>query len=79
MRLTSNIVRQSAVRYTKVLTILLLLAPACAPAQEEAPSVTYADMILVEGNPLSDVSVLVDYDENIKIVMKDGELFKNTL
>ena len=39
----------------------------------------YADMILVEGNPLSDVSVLVDYDETIKIVMKDGELFKNTL
>ena len=39
----------------------------------------YADMILVEGNPLEDVSVLVDYDENIKVVIKDGEIYKNTL
>jgi imidazolonepropionase-like amidohydrolase len=39
----------------------------------------YADMILVEGNPLDDVAVLVDYEANIKVVMKDGEFFKNTL
>ena len=39
----------------------------------------YADMILVEGNPLDDVAVLVDYDENIKVVIKDGEIYKNTL
>ena len=39
----------------------------------------YADMILVDGNPLEDVAVLADYDENIKVVIKDGEIFKNTL
>jgi len=39
----------------------------------------YADMILVEGDPLDDVGVLADYEENIKIVMKDGDFFKNTL
>jgi imidazolonepropionase-like amidohydrolase len=39
----------------------------------------YADMILVEGNPLKDVAVLADYDNNIKVVIKDGEIFKNTL
>ena len=39
----------------------------------------YADMILVEGNPLEDVTVLVDYDKNIKVVIKDGEIFKNSL
>lgn len=39
----------------------------------------YADMILVEGNPLEDVAVLADYDRNIKLVMKDGVMFKNTL
>ena len=37
----------------------------------------YADMILVEGNPLEDVAVLADYDQNIKLVMKDGLIFKN--
>ena len=39
----------------------------------------YADLILVDGNPLDDVAVLADYDNNIKVVMKDGEIFKNTL
>jgi imidazolonepropionase-like amidohydrolase len=39
----------------------------------------YADMILVEGDPLADVAVLADYDQNIRVVMKDGEIFRNTL
>jgi imidazolonepropionase-like amidohydrolase len=39
----------------------------------------YADMILVEGNPLEDVAVLADYDNNIKVVIKDGEIFQNNL
>jgi imidazolonepropionase-like amidohydrolase len=39
----------------------------------------YADMILVEGNPLEDVALLADYDDNIKVLIKDGEIFKNTL
>ena len=39
----------------------------------------YADMILVEGNPLEDVAVLADYDNNIKVVIKDGEIFQNSL
>ena len=39
----------------------------------------YADMILVEGSPLEDVAVLADYDNNIKVVIKGGEIFKNTL
>jgi len=39
----------------------------------------YADMILVEGNPLEDVTVLANYDDNIKVLIKDGEIFKNTL
>jgi imidazolonepropionase-like amidohydrolase len=39
----------------------------------------YADMILVDGNPLEDVAVLADYDNNIKVLIKDGEIMKNTL
>ena len=35
--------------------------------------------VLVEGNPLEDVSVMAEYKENIKMIMKDGKLFKNTL
>jgi imidazolonepropionase-like amidohydrolase len=39
----------------------------------------YADMLLVEGNPLEDVSVLAEYNKNIKLIMKDGKIYKNTL
>jgi imidazolonepropionase-like amidohydrolase len=39
----------------------------------------YADLILVNGDPTEDVSILVDYDANIVLVMKDGTIFKNTL
>ena len=39
----------------------------------------YADMILVEGNPLEDVSVVADYKNNIKVVIKGGKIFKNAL
>jgi imidazolonepropionase-like amidohydrolase len=39
----------------------------------------YADMILVEGNPLDDVSVFVDYDNTVKVVIKDGEIYQDNL
>ncbi len=29
--------------------------------------------------PAQDVAVLADYDNNIKVVIKDGEIFKNAL
>ncbi len=39
----------------------------------------YADMILIDGNPLEDVSIMTEYKEKIKVVMKDGKIYKNTL
>lgn len=39
----------------------------------------YADMLLVDGNPVKDVSVMADWKNNIKLIMKDGEIYKNTL
>jgi imidazolonepropionase-like amidohydrolase len=36
-------------------------------------------MILVEGNPLADAAVLADCVQNLKLVMKDGVVFKDTL
>lgn len=37
-----------------------------------------ADLLLVDGNPLEDLSAVTDR-ENIKIIMKDGVIYKNTL
>jgi imidazolonepropionase-like amidohydrolase len=39
----------------------------------------YADVILVEGNPLNDLNLVADPARNFKIIMKDGVIYKNTL
>ena len=39
----------------------------------------YADMLLVDGNPVADVSVMADWKKNIRLIIKDGEIYKNTL
>ncbi|WP_157208794.1 metal-dependent hydrolase family protein [Mariniflexile maritimum] len=39
----------------------------------------YADVIVVEGNPLKDIAILAEPEKNIKLIMKDGKVYKNTL
>lgn len=39
----------------------------------------YADLLLVDGNPFEDITVLENPDENFDIIMKDGVIYKNTL
>ena len=39
----------------------------------------WADMLLVNGNPLQDINVLKDYDRNFVVIIKDGKVYKNTL
>lgn len=38
----------------------------------------YADLLLVKGNPPKDLSAVTAQD-NLKIIMKDGKIYKNTL
>jgi len=38
----------------------------------------YADVLLVDGNPLEDITVAVNPD-NFRVIMKDGAVYKNTL
>lgn len=39
---------------------------------------SYADLLLVKGNPVEDADILTDV-ANIQLVMKGGEIYKNTL
>ena len=39
----------------------------------------HADLLLIDGNPLEDMSVMTKYDENFDLIMKGGVIFKNTL
>lgn len=39
----------------------------------------YADMLIIDGNPIEDIEVMLDYENNFKVIMKDGKVYKNTL
>ncbi len=39
----------------------------------------YADMIILEQNPLENIRVFENPDQNLKLIMKDGKVYKNTL
>lgn len=39
----------------------------------------YADILLVDGNPLDDISLISDPEKNFKLIMKNGVICKNTL
>jgi len=38
-----------------------------------------ADLLLVDGNPLEDLSVVADPASNFLVIMKDGQIYKNSL
>lgn len=38
-----------------------------------------ADLLLVDGDPLAHIDLLADPDTNLKVIVKDGEIVKNTL
>jgi len=39
----------------------------------------YADLLVVEGDPLTDLRVMLDPRNNLKLIMKDGVIYKNEL
>ncbi|MGE0024410.1 MAG: amidohydrolase family protein [Hyphomicrobium sp.] len=38
-----------------------------------------ADLLLVDGDPIADITLLEDPAKNLVVIMKDGKIFKNTL
>jgi cytosine/adenosine deaminase-related metal-dependent hydrolase len=39
----------------------------------------YADIILVDGDPTTDIRLLMDANQNIDLIIKDGKIYRNTL
>jgi imidazolonepropionase-like amidohydrolase len=39
----------------------------------------FADLLLVDGNPLENINLIADPAKNFKVIMKDGKVYKNTL
>ncbi|MFZ4754634.1 MAG: hypothetical protein ACOYL4_01335 [Miltoncostaeaceae bacterium] len=36
-----------------------------------------ADVILIDGNPLTDISLIAEAETSMVVIMKEGEVFKN--
>jgi imidazolonepropionase-like amidohydrolase len=62
---------------------LLMLSGPRHPYQEGPLGVieegAYADLILVDGNPLENLDIIGDADKNFVGIMKDGKIYKHTL
>lgn len=39
----------------------------------------YADLVLVDGNPLENLDLVADPEKNFVVIVKDGRIYKNTL
>jgi len=39
----------------------------------------YADVLIIDGNPLNDLSIMSNPDKNFLLIVKDGKVYKNTL
>jgi len=39
----------------------------------------FADFLLINGDPLKDISILTKPEENLALIMKDGKIYKNTI
>ncbi|MDR8396613.1 amidohydrolase family protein [Paraburkholderia sp. USG1] len=39
----------------------------------------FADLLVIEGNPLEDISLISEPQRSMRIIMKDGRIYKNTL
>ena len=40
---------------------------------------TLLSLLIADGNPLEDLTVLQDYRKNLKLIMQDGKILRNTL
>jgi imidazolonepropionase-like amidohydrolase len=39
----------------------------------------YADLLVVDGDPFSDIRVLAEPERNLKFIMKGGVIYKNSV
>jgi imidazolonepropionase-like amidohydrolase len=39
----------------------------------------FADLLVIDGNPLEDIRVLTTPDQTLKLIMKEGQIYKNQL
>ena len=73
-----EILRQSTSGNGELLKLTGVLNPYPEGALGVIRAGAYADILLIDGNPIEDLLLLMD-PSNIPFIMKDGEIYKNTL
>jgi len=63
-------------RIPVLFTALVLALPLPGLFAAEA---ALADLLLVDGDPLTNLALVADPGKNFVVIMKDGKIFKNTL
>jgi len=44
-----------------------------------APGEVLTELLLVDNNPVEDISLVENPDRNVVVIMKDGQIFRNLL
>jgi imidazolonepropionase-like amidohydrolase len=39
----------------------------------------FADLLVIDGNPIDQIELMAKPDKNFSVIMKDGKIFKNSL
>ncbi len=72
----AEILRQATSRGGELLDLSKRFNPGKLGVIEEG---ALADILLVNGDPLEDISILTKPEENLALIMKDGTIYKNTV
>lgn len=63
--------------------VVSIFVPASFAAQKGDGSnrviIDNVNILLINGNPLEDISILTDPEQNLALTMKDGNIYKNTM
>ena len=74
-----EILRQATSNNAEIVGLSGKLNPYTAGALGVVKPGAYADLLIVDGDPLQDIKLLGDPANNLKLIMKDGKVYKNTL
>jgi len=74
-----EILRQATTENAKLLSLSGKLNPYTEGMLGVIKEGAYADLLIYDGNPLEDLQVIVDHKKNLKLIMKDGKVYKNEL
>ena len=74
-----EILRQATSGAAELLALSGKRSPYKAGALGVVEEGAYADLLIVDGNPLEDIMVMAEPEKNLRLIIKDGKVHKNSL